>query len=228
MQKILIYSSDVWSLESVRASIDVNFDHPICTAIDEKTLRTELESSVFNLGIFRVKEIDQDTLRKISMMRSMGYKFPLLIAADNIGIKFSDLLKKLSDVHILSTPFRDVSLVGLARKILMGQQVPRQFFRRFYTNQIAELESLGSGDSHLSCMYNLSEGGAYCEFENKDGIGIGDLFRVKVDKENMNSQHILNAKVVWTTDKGKFSGRFGCGLRFISQKEVYQSLMAKL
>lgn len=228
MQKVLIYSPDVWSLESVRACMEVNFENPISTAVDEASLKKELEKSVFHLGIFRLEEIDQKTLQRISQMRSMGYKFPLLIASDKVTARFSDTLTKLPGVHILSTPYRDVNLLGLTRKIFSAREVPRQYFRRYYTNQIAEIESMGSGSSLLTCMYNLSEGGAYCEFEKSEEVGIGDLLKLKVDKEDLNSQHILNAKVVWTTEKGKFSGRFGCGLRFISQKEVYQSLMQRL
>lgn len=228
MQKVLIYSPDVWTLESTKSCLEVQFSNPISGALDEASMKVELEKNVFHLGIFRIKEIEQKTLQRISQMRSMGYKFPIIIASDVVTAKFIDVLTKMQDVHILSTPYRDVSLLGLTRKLFISREVPRQYFRRYYTNQIAEIESLGTGDSLLSCMYNLSQGGAYCEFDKEKNVVVGDLMRIKVDREDLNSQHVLNAKVVWVTEKGKFSGRFGCGLRFISQKEVYQSLMSKL
>src|SRR5690606_24744522 len=122
-----------------------------------------------------------------------------------------DRLHYMPDVHLLAEPYYEKNLIGIVRKLLISKRVPKQMYRRFNTNQIAEVEELSSGASVLTSMYNLSKGGAYCEFEAADSLSVGDYIRMKVAIPDTNSEYTFNAKVVWTTPKGRFSGRFGCG-----------------
>lgn len=228
MQKLLLYSPDLDLLQETVSLLEENFQIPVFTAVDEPSLRSQLQSKVFTCAVFRVAQADLSTIQILQEMRDHGQRFPLLIAADKASDVVAPWVKNEPDIHVLLTPFNERGFIGLTRKLIATRRVPRQTFRRFATNQIAEVENLGSGDSILTCMYNLSQGGAYCELDGEDGINIGDLIRVRVNSTEKTSTHILNAKVVWTTPKGRFSGRAGFGLRFVSQKEANQTLLSKL
>lgn len=228
MQKILLYSPDLVLLEETIRLLEENFQVPVYTAVDDASLRSQLESKVFTCAIFRIPQADLTTIDMLQEIRDLGQRFPLLIAADKASEVVAPWVKNEHDIHVLLTPFNERGFLGLTRKLIAVRRVPRQTFRRFHTNQIAEVENLGSGGSVLTCMYNLSQGGAYCEFDSQDGVNVGDLIKVRVNTTEKETEHVLNAKVVWTTPKGRFSGRAGFGFRFVSQREANQALLSKL
>src|SRR5690606_34559234 len=108
-----------------------------------------------------------------------------------------------------------------------SRRVPKQLYPRFNTNQIAEIETLEDGGNLLTSMYNLSKGGAYCEFDSPTPVTVGDMVRVRIHLDEKNSDYAINAKVIWTTAKGRFSGRFGCGMKFVSSRDIYKTLLSK-
>ncbi len=228
MHKILIYTEDFELSEKMDSLLTRSLNNPLFMAMNSQTLATELDSKVFSLGILREYEFTERTEKALTQIRRHGYSFPLLIATEKLTPTWVHFLQGLQDVHILVAPFNDKALVGLARKLLLARRVPKQIFRRFNTNQLAELESLSSGNSVLTCMYNLSQGGGYVEFDSADPITVGDLLKIRVALEQTEKQYALNAKVIWTTPKGRFSGRFGCGFKFVTNQDAYRSLISKL
>ena len=158
----------------------------------------------------------------------MGFGFPMVLASEKMTPEGKKFLSELAEVHTLSAPYGDRALVGLTRKLMLARRVPRQAHRRFNTNLMAQLESMSTGNPLLTSMYNLSKGGAYCEFDSRDNISVGELIKLKINLEDTKSDYDLSAKVVWTVKKGRFSGRFGCGFKFISTQDAYHSLISKL
>jgi Tfp pilus assembly protein PilZ len=194
---------------------------------DEKTLANHLNSKIFNLALFDCLEFGEAEFETIQQLKRAHSTFPVLIVASNIDKHFGEQLSFLADVHMLLKPITEKSLIGLIRKLLVAHRVPKQVYQRFNTNQIAQMEALSNGDNILSSMYNLSKGGAYCEYEGQDPISVGDLLRLKVVLDETQKEYTFNAKVVWTTTKGRFTGRFGCGFKFVSAKDTYRSMLSR-
>lgn len=228
MQKLLLLSN---SNEGIRAYLDtIERKLSLHTTVVRNTLavKTKLQEKVFHLFVIDTGTVTQDTLNLIADVRQNGGTFAVLVLAVDISRDILDHLEMLPNVHLILRPFHEKSLMGIVRKLLVSKSVPKQVFRRFNTNQIAELEPLSAGGSLLTSMYNLSKGGAYCEFDAADMVAVGDIVRMKVALNDTQSEYVFNAKVVWTTPKGKFSGRFGCGVRFVSSKDSYRALLSKV
>lgn len=228
MQKILLFSEMGKGTSPVGDAIERSLNHQVFTANDMNELNNRLRDKLYHLFIYEVGEATEKTLAFIHSLRSEGFSFPMLVVASRAGYNTQEKFNLLPDVHLLMRPFHEKNLIGIVRKLLISKKVPKQMYRRFNTNQIAQLEALASGSSLLTSMYNLSKGGAYCEFEATENLSVGDYVKVKVSIPDTSSEYTFNAKVVWTTPKGRFSGRFGCGVRFVSAKDAYRALVSKV
>lgn len=107
-------------------------------------------------------------------------------------------------------------IVGVSKKLLIARSVPQQLHYRFSTNQLTIMEVAQSGAYTMSNMYNLSKGGAYCEYDKDFDLPIGEVVKIRVHLQEVRKERSLPAKVVWKTREGAYSGRYGVGLRFIS------------
>lgn len=229
MQKILVYADDFDRLENVQKFLEKNLPNPLEICMNEPGLIAQIEARNFSMALFRIGMLNQKMFSIASRLRKAGYVFPFMISADSADKICLKKIEELNDVHTLIGAPTEKQLVGLTRKLLVARRVPRQTHRRFNTNVLAQIEPLASGQPLLTCMYNLSQGGAYCEFDSEEAVSVGDLIKLQVNTENTNkSGHILNGKVVWTTQKGRFSGRFGCGFKFVSSQDAYRALISKL
>lgn len=224
--KILIVSDSELSSSEIRFAIERNLQHRIFEVFRRAEMKRQLECAVFNLLIIDSVKIDAQVLEKINWLRAAGCIFPIMVVAEKMEDGYLYKIKNIAGVHILMRPIFEKNIVGLVKKLLVIREVPKQIFRRYNTNQIAEIEGMLSDNNILTCMYNLSQGGAYVEFENKSAVSVGDFFRIKVNIENSN-QYTFNAKIVWTTQVGRFSGRFGCGLKFVNAKETHHARLMK-
>ena len=90
------------------------------------------------------------------------------------------------------------------------------------------METFVSGETLPSQIYNLSMGGAYCEFFTKTNVAVGDLVKLKVHLEDVGRQHAVNAKIVWVTRNGPCTGGQGAGMKFVKYDDVYRQLMEKV
>lgn len=227
MQKILLIGDAIDTNTEVQRHIEKNLPYQVFSVQDEIGLKAQLDSRVFNLAILNLMDFSSHGMHLVHLLKRSNYSFPVLIMSEKIEAGFQEDLRYLQDVHLLMRPATEKAIVGLVRKLLVAHRVPKQLYRRFNTNQIAQMEALTTGDSILTSMYNLSKGGAYCEYDGQAPMSVGDLFRLKVYLSDTDSEYVFNAKVVWTTTKGRFSGRFGCGFKFVSAKDTYKSLVGR-
>ena len=227
MQKILVISESTQVSSDMKRILEEQLPYAVFTAFDIPSARTQLDSKVFNLTVIDQAEVTDNMMKLIDWLRTTSYSFPILIHTEKVPPQLLGKLNLLHDIHMLIKPTVDKSIIGLVRKLLVAKRVPKQQYRRFNTNQIAQMEALSSGDSLLTSMYNLSKGGAYFEYDGHAPLTIGDLCRVKVFISDTNNEFTFNAKVVWTTPKGRFSGRTGCGIKFVNSKDTYRSLLSK-
>jgi len=54
------------------------------------------------------------------------------------------------------------------------------------------------------------------------------MVRLNVSLRDVHKKYDLDAKVVWTTKKGKLSGGKGIGVEFMKGSDVYRNLLSKL
>jgi DNA-binding NtrC family response regulator len=226
-QKVLIISDQRESGSELARWLGIELPYEIAVNLEPSAIADELSKRVVHLVIVDQKVVSEDTLALVNWLKHSEYTFPIIVVAKTITAHFAQQLHLSSDIHLLVRPIYAKTIVGLVRKLIFSKAVRKQTFRRFNTNQIAEVEALQTGESWMTSMYNLSQSGAYCEFEAGASCSVGDLIRLKVRIEETNREYSFNAKVVWTTDEGKFSGRPGVGLRFVSQKDTYRSLLSK-
>jgi hypothetical protein len=224
MQKILIISDDHNRSNSIRLIIENYLPYPAHIVSEVTSLKSQLERRAYSMCIVDVHSLDKRVLEWTEEIDSYGGHLSQIIVTTTIDNYIYTQMLNRADTHMLQHPADEKNILGLMRKLLVAKKVPKQQFQRFYTNQIAQIESLISGDNLLTSMYNLSKGGAYCEFDSKDSVSVGDIIRFKVAHSDGNKEYSLNAKVVWTTARGRYSGRFGCGFKFVSQSDIYGSM----
>lgn len=227
MQKILMMTEDEHTLAQLYRILEREVRYQLTGVKGHAGVRREMNERIYHLGVLVFATLDEKDMEFIAEVKYANFTFPILVISEKMTQDQADRLNGYTDVHMIVGKMNDKNVLGLVRKMLVAKRVPKQIFKRFSTNQITELEALSSGDNVLSSMYNLSKGGAYCEFESSHDIGVGDVVRVKVSLTDANRTHVVNARVVWTTQRGRFSGRFGCGLKFVNAQDTYKALLSR-
>lgn len=227
MQRLLFYTQSSEGLSLHIDTIERKLSVQSTVVKTENALRARLDEKIFHLFVVDFNLLSEKSIVLIRDLRDRGFTAPVLIVCNEADPRLVEDLAHVPDIHLLMRPFNEKGLLGIVRKLLISKEIPKQVYRRFNTNQIAHVEKLSSGDSLLTSMYNLSKGGAYFEFDADDKLTVGDVVRMKVTLSDLKSEHTFSAKVVWTTRKGKFSGRFGCGIRFVNSKDIYRMLLSK-
>ncbi|MCB0392538.1 MAG: PilZ domain-containing protein [Bdellovibrionales bacterium] len=231
MLRILIHGLSIESTEKIRQKLEMHLSNVhIYTSTDlEKTKDIVTEKSL-KILIFESTNYTKNELNLFKDIRLWGLSFSVLFICDNVTAIDLETLRKDNKPHFLNSEYDDKTLIGVVKKLMRTHNVPQQMSARYHTNQRVYVEAIQDGSGIDSSMYNLSKGGAYCEFDPLDEvkISVGDLVRLSVPLSDLSKNHALNAKVVWTTKKGRYSGRQGFGLKFINNDEVYRSLLGKL
>jgi DNA-binding NarL/FixJ family response regulator len=224
MQKILLLTHDHDRGLQLQEVLERQMPFQVQFIDSLQSLSQKIENTVVNLVILDVNVINKEIANFIQEVSYAAYPFNMIVLTDGVAKEFVHAVYNVDDVHILLRPIVEKNILGLARKLLIAKKIPKQVNRRFNTDQMAEIESLTTGDQLLSNMYNLSRGGAYCEFQKETGLAVGDLIRLKVSNSDKDEVRSVKARVVWTTDRGRYSGRTGCGLRFVTANEVVRNL----
>lgn len=227
MQRVLVVCGSEDKISKVGRVIEEKLPFQVFSVFDAQNIQNQIKSRIFNIAVFDFETVNKNILDIVNWMREMDCSFPILLACKKVDQSVAMHVGMLSDVHVLNAPITEKNLVGLVKKLMVVKKVPKQIYRRFDTNQMAQMEALTSGESLFMSMYNLSKGGAYCEFDSPSVLSVGDLFKFKVVIDDTNSEYTLNAKVVWTTQRGRFSGRSGCGFKFVSTQDTYKYLLSK-
>jgi Tfp pilus assembly protein PilZ len=77
-------------------------------------------------------------------------------------------------------------------------------------------------------MFNLSRGGAYFEMGKRPVMNVGDLLRLKVHLSDVEREHHIHGRVMWTTHKGHAAGGYGLGVQFMKSTDIYRRLLEKV
>ncbi|MCB9026963.1 MAG: PilZ domain-containing protein [Bdellovibrionaceae bacterium] len=231
MSKILIHGLSIESTEKIRRKLEIQLSNStIFTSTDLEKTKDIITEKSLKLLIYESEMYSNKELNLYKDFKVWGLSFSVLFICSNVIATDLDVMKRDSKPHFLNTKYEDKALIGIVKKLLRTHSIPQQMSARYHTNQMVKVEFIQQGDLLESSMYNLSKSGAYCEFDPMDNMNltVGDLVRLSVPLSDISKSHALNAKVVWVTKKGRYSGRHGFGLKFVNNDEVYRSLLGKL
>lgn len=229
MKKVLICGQSQMNRLRIRGALEANspFQFEEVPSLDE--VSEVLADKNKNLLLLDITTLTANECEGLNQLRAMGFSSPILILAEDISVSGLRLTLIKMGVQVLYKPFEDKELVGITRKLVRTKRIlPQQKHKRYRTNQLAEIETLQTGEKITTDMYNLSMGGAYCEMEAPPQYTLGDLIRLKIPEGNDDYRHIINAKIVWSTKRGRFTGRHGVGIQFVRIDDVYRDLISKI
>lgn len=103
--------------------------------------------------------------------------------------------------------------------------------KRFPANETATVEQYGSGNQVPAHVTNLSNGGAFLEWQEQAlEIAPGDLVRLTINLKEVGKTRNVNAVVRWLKQKRnaqKADQTIGIGVSFIKPEQVLDHLMGK-
>lgn len=227
MQKLLLQCNSLEDAPQLKSYLESRLPYEVLLSFGKYETENIITRKSVQLFIYDTTEFDTSEANFLSEVRNLGYIYPILVLAKNAEGRDLEMMSKFK-AHFLEKPVDFKALRGVTRKLMTQKNINAQKFKRFKTIQDAQVESYISAETLSSKMFNLSKGGAYIEFATKPALSIGDIVKVQVPLKDLSRNHQFNAKVVWTTRKGSYSGGFGAGLEFVKSKDVYRQLMDKM
>jgi len=228
MHRVLLSCKSPDDARFLKTYIETELPYEVLLSPDTKTVETLVNTKNIHLLLMQTGNLVKDDLDFALRLRDTGYTYPMLLISDKVGSTNIEEVNEKHKIYFLERPFELRTLKGLARKLMVSKTVPQQVFRRYRTNLNAMLETFISGEKHHTHMFNLSRGGAYFEMSKKPSFYVGDLLRLRVNLSDMEREHQVHGRVVWTTHKGHAAGGYGLGVRFMKGMDIYRNLLEKV
>lgn len=224
MQKLLLEFNNINEAHLIKKDFEQELPFEIILSPSADETATTLANKSIQLIVLQAPLFEDSHVRRIQEFRRMGYSYPILLIVDRINPLIEQVSTAEARVTFLEKPFELKTLRGLARKLMTARTVHKQQFPRYRTNQTVALENFASGENLETKMLNLSKGGAYFEVEKKPGLGVGELLRLKFRLDQLEKEHQIHGRIVWTTPKG-LGGGYGIGVKFIKLEDIYRHLL---
>lgn len=228
MQRVLLNCKSVNDARFLKSYIEAELPYEVFMAFDEKEIEASLKAKSIHLLIMQTGNLAHHDLAYALALRQGGYNYPIMMITDSIGDTNIEEVHEKHKIYFMERPFELKTLKGLARKLMVTKAVPQQVFRRYRTNLAATIETFITGDRFETQMFNLSRGGAYFELAKKPMVGVGDLLRLRVHLADVEREHQMHGRVVWTTHKGHAAGGYGVGVKFMKTTDIYRNLLDKV
>ena len=217
MNKILLHCESLEESQKLRELYEKHLPYPIYHSFDGRSVERLISRNVINLTVVECAQYGISQHNMIQDLRGGGYFRPILVLPDELPALAKNATEddeSRSRLHFITKPIDERTVIGVTKKLLIAREVPQQLHHRFSTNQLTIMEVAQSGEYTMSNMYNLSKGGAYCEYDDKFNVSIGEVVKIRVHLQEVSKERTLPAKVVWKTREGAYSGRNGIGVRF--------------
>lgn len=189
----------------------------------QRLTRRDVDLCVFNFDLFTKEKIKMAT-----DLRTLGYEFPVLVLSRIIATDAYEAIKEMQGTILLEKPFEQKDLLGISEKMIKGAQVAQRVQRRFYTNQKAFLSGFGADTKTDAKLLNLSRSGAYIEHKGGASPGKGELIQLNVQLNEVYREYNVNARVVWSSNRGVWGLGRGLGVEFIKTQDIYRDLLNKI
>jgi Tfp pilus assembly protein PilZ len=227
VQKVLVQGTNLREVRDIKNYLEAKLPYEIGLSLSDEDTVNIIQSRPLNLIITCVDQFDRDSAQILKEIRSEGFQQGLLVVSSKIEPVAMQTSMKVDRAHFAEKPLELKDLNGLVVKLIKAKHLPQQQFKRFRTNQRLNVESYSTGEVLESSMFNLSVGGAYFESQNKCSASVGDLLKMSVNLKDVHTNHLMNARVIWTTSKGHYSGGYGVGVKFVKNEEVYRQLLGE-
>jgi len=228
MHRVLLSCKSANDARFLKNYIETELPYEVILSYDTKAIESTLKAKNIHLLLMQTGNLATQDIAYAQTLRKLGYAYPMLMITDKIGNTNIEELNEKHKIYFLERPFELRTLKGLARKLMVVKSVPQQVFRRYRTNLLATLETFISGEKYDTHMFNLSKGGAYFELTKRPVVSVGDLLRLKVHLADVEREHHVHGRVVWTTHKGHAAGGYGLGVKFMKSTDIYRRLLEKV
>ena len=197
-------------------------DYPLYSVsyeTDFSKLESLIETVSYKIFVIHVEEMEPEHFERVkSLLEKVTYASFLLVSRQSEFVM--NLISKYEKAHAIYLPTQAKQIRLFSSKLALARILPSQKYKRYETNQMAEVEIIEKGDVLHGAILNLSLGGAFCVLDDEQPISIGSLIRVNVQNQPTDRK-VLNAKVVWTKSQNEdVNGRFSFGLKFLGQNEI--------
>jgi hypothetical protein len=228
MQRVLLSCKSIDDARFLKSYIESELPYEVFLAFEADKIEASLRAKSIHLLLLQTGNLAKQDLAYALALRQSGYNYPIMMITDSVGAVNIEEIHEKHKIYFMERPFELKTLKGLARKLMVAKTVPQQVFRRYKTNLQATLETFITGDRFETHMFNLSRGGAYFEVPKKPGVAVGDLLRLKVHLQDMEREHHIHGRVVWTTHKGHAAGGYGLGVKFMKTTDIYPNLLDRV
>ncbi|HAG92387.1 MAG TPA: hypothetical protein DCL41_10965 [Bdellovibrionales bacterium] len=225
MQKLLLEFNNLEDMRVVKKDFERELPFEVIPALNPRETNRALSNKSIQLIVMQSKQFRQPEMDRVHELRKLGYSYPLLIIQDHMTPLAERMAEEDSKIVFLDKPFELRTLRGITRKLLTSRSLSKQQFKRYHTNQKVAIETFISGENVDTKMFNLSKGGAYFEVSKKPGLGVGELLRLRFQLDQVEKEHHIHGRIVWTTPKGHSAGGFGIGVKFIKTEDIYRHLL---
>lgn len=226
-KKVLVLNElteDAKSIEETYSrSEEVNFQ--VTSVFDAPAAVKALQEETTDLLVFNLHDFSKKKMNAVVDLRKLGIDFPLLSIADTYDEEAYKFVSELDNSVLLNKPFSDKQLLTLSEKIVDGKNVTQRKFPRFGTGERAYLSLYPNGTPSEVEVKDLSKGGACFIGDIDVGLRQGDTIRVRMFLENVEKTHNFFARVMWM-DLITDEGRYYIGVQFVSESQIFKSLLS--
>ena len=222
MSKVLLFSYAQTNSDNLKNLLEKHYVDVQITR-DKKSTESYLRYESPQLLIIEKNIFENNDLLYITDLRQKKFDRPILFLTSEFK-NFDPILEK-HRIHFLTTPVVNKELLNLTKKLLSAPSSIPQRHARHNTDINFDIESMADGEVTSSKMTNLSKGGLYCVFEDDPKFSKGDLVRINIPLNELNTTRSMTGKIIWKTKKSLSNPNPGLGIQFINAQEMYSSLM---
>ena len=227
MQTFLIESDHAGDAQKIKEILENRFPYNVDISFSVRETALVLRSKPVRMMVVSMKMWTEEFVNRLVDIRKCNPQMSIVLVLDKVDMLNPDIAQR-NRMYVLPRPLDEKNLAGVIRKMLLLRQIPQQRHTRFSTDTTSIIEFPLTGDELNTKLFNLSQSGAYVEFENKPPVSVGDMVRVKVSLNELNKDHHIPAKVVWFSRRGPANGGFGVGLQFVQEAEYYHQMLARI
>ena len=226
MYRILLISRFNQEGLSIKTALGNHHEFEIEWVRTPQQATQSLSRSLPDMAIINVDHFNQQKQMMALQMRQMGFAFPILYLCNSGSRLFQKLSRRLGQTGLLEKPCTEIELHGVIEKLRQGKKVSPRAYRRYTTDQVADIEYWNTGRKINGQILNLSLGGAQLKLKDP-GIKVGDVLKLNVELEEVAKRHEVNAKVVWG-DYDPVTQNNQVGVQFVKTVEIYQNLLNRI
>lgn len=186
-------------------------------------LLSSIDDSV-DLVFLNFQDWSRTELSYLLSLREAGYMGPVIVLAKAKNGEPMKTLSTMEGVTLVEKPFETRDLIGITKKTLSRAVVTQRIYRRYETDEDAEVEFFGANDRFKSKVRNLSKGGAYLELFDDAAIKVGDILKLRLELHQVKRTYTLPAKVVWT-GRSRTQSSQAVGVEFIGRADVKKTVL---